>query len=177
MYRLVFCAAAAHTLKYRSCFAYRRASGTPPPYAIGRNILVERRGDVGIAPYGGRKRVSGQMRRGTWPPPYNFRSKELCRAGHTGSATKGALCSYISHRQRQRRRRRERFFISCPLHSTPKRVGLTPTTCNVRGARRKPRNHPVSGGVFFILFAAVGKKYVAKGIPIPIPKKLKKPES
>ena len=32
-------------------------------------------------------------------------------------------------------------------------------------------------GVFFILFAAVGKKYVAKGIPIPIPKKLKKPES
>ena len=73
--------------------------------------------------------------------------------------------------------RRERFFISCPLHSTPKRVGLTPTTCNVRGARRKSRNHPVSGGVFFILFAAVGKKYVAKGIPIPIPKKLKKPES
>ena len=55
--------------------------------------------------------------------------------------------------------RRERFFISCPLHSTPKRVGLTPTTCNVRGARRKSRNHPVSGGVFFILFAAVGKKY------------------
>ena len=48
-------------------------------------------GDVGIAPYGGRKRVSGQMRRGTWPPPYNFRSKELCRAGHTGPATKGAF--------------------------------------------------------------------------------------
>ena len=85
--------------------------------------------------------------------------------------------SYISHQQWQRQRRRERFYISCPLHSTPKRVGLTPTTCNVRGARRKSRNHPVSGGVFFILFAAVGKKYVAKGIPIPIPKKLKKPES
>ena len=118
MYRLVFCAAAAHTLKYRSCFAYRRASGTPPPYAIGRNILVERRGDVGIAPYGGRKRVSGQMRRGTWPPPYNFRSKELCRAGHTGPATKGALCSYISHRQRRRRRDDTIFKVSCKIYQT-----------------------------------------------------------
>ena len=45
------------------------------------------------------------------------------------------------------------------------------------GARLGSPETLISGGVFCILFAAVGKKYVAKGIPIPIPKKLKKPES
>ena len=33
-----------------------------------------------------------------------------------------------------------RYYISCPLQSTPKRVGRTPTILNVRGALRKSRN-------------------------------------
>lgn len=72
------------------------------------------------------------MRRSTWPPPYNFRSKELCRAGHTGPATKGALCSYISHRQRQRRRDDTTFKAPCKILQT---CGTYYNNCPVCGTR------------------------------------------
>ena len=49
MYRLVFCAAAAHTLKYRSCFAYRRASGTPPPTRL-EGIFWSNGGAMWVSP-------------------------------------------------------------------------------------------------------------------------------
>ena len=116
---------------------------------------------MGIAPYGGRKRVSGQMRRGTWPPPYNFRLKELCRAGHTGSATNGALCSYISHRQRQRRRRRDDTTFKAPCITLPT-VWHAPQRPERYRARKGFQNLGF-GSVFCILFAAAGKKYAAGG--------------
>ena len=59
---------------------------------------------------------------------------------------------YILNNQRQRRRSRDDSKLRPRSTETP--------ACQ---PERKSRNHPVSGGVFCILFAAVGKKYAAGG--------------
>ncbi len=95
-------------------------------------------------------------RRGTWAPPCNFLSAAPCRAGpvcpaKTQEARTGNL-AYLRrgrcpHRPEQKNnatrhfvppaaQKQRRFYISCPLQSTTKRVVRTPTTSTVRGALR-----------------------------------------
>lgn len=80
-YRLCVCAAAAHALKCRSCFADRGASGTPPPTG----------GEGACRPNGGAMWASLPTEVGRsspvgqgWthgPTPYNVLSIEFCKAG------------------------------------------------------------------------------------------------
>ena len=82
-------------------------------------------------------------------------------AGVHDGPSKSTPHLYISHRQRQRRRRRDDTTFKAPCITLPT-VWHAPQRPERYGARKGFQNLGF-GGVFCILFAAAGKKYVAEG--------------